>query len=500
MDHRRVVTPAELAPDLRQRPRRQPLGQIHGDLARSGDGATTTRGNQIERLQFEMRAHQLLDLVDGNAALRVTQHVAQRGGGELQVDRVAGQLRIGDNAVQRAFQLADIGVNARGEQIQHIRRDRLRRQVAHLALQDRAAQHQVGRLDVGDQPCPQPAQDARLDPVQRLRRAIRRNHQPLARADDLVDRVEKFFLGRVLARDELQIVDQQQVGRAQPLLECKGIAGAHRGDELEHESLGRHAQHRRTRLIRLKGMADRMHQVGLALPGATMKEQGAETRHARLGQRQGGVERDPVRSVDHEPVEGEARVQRRPVGGDRHHRRRCGRDRCRGDRCGCLEQCRCRSRAFRGQGARRRCHRRAGGQHGSGARRHARFHHHCAQARQRRLEFEMQPVRIMAAHPVGHEGGRQRQADRVGLVALDQFHRLQPLVEQPRACRLAQARANARPGPGLVRRRLRGLPIRHARTPPPAGTRKAPGRVNRYRTKAPVGRPTGRPACPHSCS
>ena len=58
----------------------------------------------------------------------------------------------------------------------------------------------------------QARQDARRDPVEVLRRAVRRDHQPPAGRDDLVHRVEEFFLGRILAGDELDVVDQQQVG------------------------------------------------------------------------------------------------------------------------------------------------------------------------------------------------------------------------------------------------------------------------------------------------
>src|SRR3546814_9174331 len=64
----------------------------------------------------------------------------------------------------------------------------------------------------------------------------------LARRHDLVDRVEEFFLRRILAGDELQIVDQQQIGGAQPGLERKGIARAQRLHEFEHEAFGRHAR------------------------------------------------------------------------------------------------------------------------------------------------------------------------------------------------------------------------------------------------------------------
>ena len=76
--------------------------------------------------------------------------------------------------------------------------------------------------------------------------------------------MEEFFLRRVLAGDELEIVDQQQVRAAQTLLERMRVARAHRCDEIIHEPLGGHAQHDRVRVMLEERMADRVHEVGLA--------------------------------------------------------------------------------------------------------------------------------------------------------------------------------------------------------------------------------------------
>ncbi|PAV66171.1 hypothetical protein WR25_02116 [Diploscapter pachys] len=444
VDDGRMVAPTELAPDLGQRARRQALRQIHGNLARAGDGAAAARRHQIERLQLEMLADELLDLVDRHAPLRPAQHVAQRRQREIQVDTVAGQLRIGDHAVQRAFQLADVGVDARGQQVEHLCGNLCLGQVCEFPVQYGTAQREVGRLDVGDEADRHAADDPRLDAVQRLRAPIGGDDEAAARPHDLVDRVEEFFLRRILARDELQVVDQQQVGAAQPLLEGVRVARPERADKIEHEALGRHAQHGRIRMLRQKRMADRVHQVRLALPRPRMEEQRAEPRHTRFGQRARRVERDAIGRIDDEAIEGEARIERRSLstrciagddGGGRLHERQ-----------------------HRG-GLRRGGRRRLGNQlHRRG--RHTRLDRHAAHAGQQRAEFQHQPVRIMIADPVGHEGGWQREADRIGITVLDQLHRLQPLFEQPRTGRFAQVAADARPGAlRLALRHRRYLPI-----------------------------------------
>ena len=87
-------------------------------------------------------------------------------------------------------------------------------------MEDVEAQLVVGGVDVGDQPPCHAAEDAVLDAFEVL--GTERSEvmtMPLPGADDLIHRVEELFLRRLLAGDELDVVDHQQVDRAQPLLE-----------------------------------------------------------------------------------------------------------------------------------------------------------------------------------------------------------------------------------------------------------------------------------------
>src|SRR3546814_13279575 len=61
-----------------------------------------------------------------------------------------------------------------------------------------------------------------------LRAAVGGDHQPFSGADDLVHRVADFFLGRILARDELHVVDHQHVDGTELLLEADRFLGAKR--------------------------------------------------------------------------------------------------------------------------------------------------------------------------------------------------------------------------------------------------------------------------------
>jgi hypothetical protein len=126
---------------------------------------------------------------------------------------------ISGNAVKRAFKLADGAGQAAGKEFDHRARHVDARKHRQFRIDDVEAKLIFGRVDIGDQAPRQPRQDARCDSVEVLWRAVGGNHQPVSGSDDLVHRVEEFFLRRILARDELDVVDQQQVGRAQPALE-----------------------------------------------------------------------------------------------------------------------------------------------------------------------------------------------------------------------------------------------------------------------------------------
>ena len=83
-----------------------------------------------------------------------------------------------------------------------------------------------------------------------------------------------------------------------------------RGDELDHELLGRHVDDLRARPQAVEFVADRVQQVGLAAPGAAMDEQRVERDLVGGRQRLGGVERDLIGLADDEILEPVARLER----------------------------------------------------------------------------------------------------------------------------------------------------------------------------------------------
>ncbi len=100
-----------------------------------------------------------------------------------------------------------------GDHLQDIVRDVITGTVG-FGTQDRLAGFQVGRLDVGGQP----PFEARTQPFFQGQHGFGR---PVGGDDNLfilsvqgIERMEEFFLGRFLAGDKLDVVDQQYIDPA----------------------------------------------------------------------------------------------------------------------------------------------------------------------------------------------------------------------------------------------------------------------------------------------
>ena len=108
-----------------------------------------------------------------------------------------------------------------------------------------------------------PAQ-TRFDLGQGQRRPVGRQHHPASVLDQGGQGRQQFFLGRGLAADELDIVDQQHVGIAQTVLEGSRLAVLHGLDEGRQEALGRQINHPGLGPQALGLPRDGVQEVGLA--------------------------------------------------------------------------------------------------------------------------------------------------------------------------------------------------------------------------------------------
>ncbi len=147
-----------------------------------------------------------------------------------------------------------------------------------------------------------------LEGQDRLGRPVGRQHDLLAVLVDRVERVEELFLGPFLVRDELDVVDEQQVDPAIAGAELVDLALLDRGDELVGELLAGRVDDALARELGDDLVADRVHQVGLAEADAAVQEERVVGVARSLGDGQAGGVGQAVGRPDDEVREGVARV------------------------------------------------------------------------------------------------------------------------------------------------------------------------------------------------
>ena len=88
-----------------------------------------------------------------------------------------------------------------------------------------------------------------------------------------LDRVEELLGGALLALEELDVVEQQDVGGAVAVLERRDLVVLERGQELAREGLGVGVAHGQAAHAQGHVVADGLQEVGLADSGRTADEQ-----------------------------------------------------------------------------------------------------------------------------------------------------------------------------------------------------------------------------------
>ena len=109
VDYRRVVTAAECVTDLGQAQVGEFLGKRHSDLSWTGDLSIAPLGVQIRNAHLEVLSDGPLDVLHRNLAFLKDEQVFERVAGQFDIDGAAGEAGAGNDAVQSALELSDVG-------------------------------------------------------------------------------------------------------------------------------------------------------------------------------------------------------------------------------------------------------------------------------------------------------------------------------------------------------------------------------------------------------
>ena len=150
---------------------------------------------------------------------------------------------------ERAFEPADVGANAVGEKIENFVAQFDLQGVRFLA-QDRHARFDIGRLQFRRQSPFEARNEAMLEIGDLGGRAIAREDDLFMSVEERVEGVKKFLLRTLLAAEELNVVDQEQIRLPIAFAEFDQVVVLDRVDEFVDEQFAREVHHLRVLLLR----------------------------------------------------------------------------------------------------------------------------------------------------------------------------------------------------------------------------------------------------------
>ena len=195
-----------------------------------------------------------------------------------------------------------------GDELQHLRAGH-QALLGRLLAEDGDPRLQVRWLDVGDQTPAETTAQPRLQVLQELRRPVGGHHDLLLGVVQGVEGVEELLLGLLLALQELDVVNQQDVHVAVALPKLRALVLTDGVDEVVGQFFGGDVADPDGVEVAAYVVAQGVQQVRLAQPGVAVDGERVVglTGAFRHGDR-GGMSK-PVGAADDEGLEGVLRVQ-----------------------------------------------------------------------------------------------------------------------------------------------------------------------------------------------
>ena len=203
-------------------------------------------------------------------------HRAGNDTGKYITCSIYGDASAVDEAVCTEFfdntlQLADIALDVFPEEAEDVVGE-IDVQKLSLSFQNGDAKLRFGRLDIDDETAFKSALNTFLEMLDILGRTVGCKNDLFACVVKGVECVEKLLLRRNLARDELDIVDQEHIGVAVFLFEFRRGFLFDGADELVREVLALDQNNIEVGLVALDFVCDRLHQVRFTESAGTVQE------------------------------------------------------------------------------------------------------------------------------------------------------------------------------------------------------------------------------------
>src|SRR5580765_366202 len=310
MQHRGVITTTEQVANFRQTLLRQFLGQVHGDLAWTSDIGRTLFGIHVSDFDTKKVGNGFLDVFDGNLPVLNRQEIFQRIFDDVNGDVLAVEARVGQDLAQGAFKLAHVGTQMLGDKEGDIVRQ-LHTFLHGFFHQNGNTHFQLGRLDGDRQAGIEARNQTVVHAADFLGIGVAGDDDLLFCGDQRFKSVEKLFLGAVLAAEELNIVDQQQIKRVVITLEVIKTLALISRDYVAHILLGMDITDPGGRIVGQHLVANGVNDMGLAKADAAVQKQRVIGHSGIVGDLGGGSARQLVGLPGDEVVESQHRIDAR---------------------------------------------------------------------------------------------------------------------------------------------------------------------------------------------
>ena len=124
-----------------------------------------------------------------------------------------------------------------------------------------------------------------------------------------IEGMEELFLGGVFARNELDVVDQQNINIAIAIAELFGLLPANGVDQVVGELFARHIQHIDVGILRQRRIADGVQQVGFAQTDTAIQKQRVVRLGRMIGHCHTGGTRQPIARTDDKAIKRKALIE-----------------------------------------------------------------------------------------------------------------------------------------------------------------------------------------------
>lgn len=263
VDNGGVITVTEKVPDGFELLVSVFAEEVHGDVAGVGNILVAAVAAQVLEGDVEVFAHGVED------GLRVRRAGGRRRGeggegflGKGEGDVGAHQAGVGNDPVEGALEVAHIMAVALGQEVDN-RIGHRELVVAGFRLEDGEAGFLVGGLDVGDEAPFQAGAEAVFEGGDLTGEAVSADDDLAGGSMEFVEGVEELLLGSLLASEELNIIDEEEVEGAVLAAKFVGAAGGDGVDELVGE-LFRGDVEEAVAVDASSAMTDGLKEVGLA--------------------------------------------------------------------------------------------------------------------------------------------------------------------------------------------------------------------------------------------